>query len=148
MAFTCPRCGAVSHNPNDERERYCGRCHQWADDAPAPPDEWTEEKVEEIYNRTKPMFDLMMQEPTFAAMMKDLAKEFSKDAYEAAARGEKPTGFGRGLVLLGPGEQLPAVQPMMSDPPDSFRWETDEELFKRQGRLPNGDWPEELCDLG
>lgn len=26
MAFTCPFCGAVSHNPNDARERYCGRC--------------------------------------------------------------------------------------------------------------------------
>ena len=26
MSYTCPRCGAVSHNPNDERERYCGRC--------------------------------------------------------------------------------------------------------------------------
>ena len=26
MSYTCPRCGAVSHNQNDERERYCGRC--------------------------------------------------------------------------------------------------------------------------
>jgi hypothetical protein len=25
--FTCPFCGTVSHNPNDVRERYCGRCH-------------------------------------------------------------------------------------------------------------------------
>lgn len=24
--FTCPRCGRVSHNPNDIRERYCGAC--------------------------------------------------------------------------------------------------------------------------
>jgi hypothetical protein len=24
--FTCPKCGAVSHNPNDVRERYCGAC--------------------------------------------------------------------------------------------------------------------------
>lgn len=29
MAFTCPRCGAVSHNPMDEREGYCGRCYDW-----------------------------------------------------------------------------------------------------------------------
>lgn len=27
--FTCPRCGAVSHNPNDIRARYCGACHWW-----------------------------------------------------------------------------------------------------------------------
>jgi hypothetical protein len=26
-SFTCPRCGAVSANLNDIRERYCGRCH-------------------------------------------------------------------------------------------------------------------------
>jgi hypothetical protein len=25
--FACPRCGAKSWNPNDIRERYCGRCH-------------------------------------------------------------------------------------------------------------------------
>jgi uncharacterized membrane protein YgcG len=25
--FTCPRCDAVSFNPNDIRELYCGRCH-------------------------------------------------------------------------------------------------------------------------
>jgi hypothetical protein len=29
-AFTCPRCGATSHNPSDLREGYCGRCHDWA----------------------------------------------------------------------------------------------------------------------
>lgn len=27
MAFTCPRCGIFSANPNDEREGYCGECH-------------------------------------------------------------------------------------------------------------------------
>lgn len=30
--FTCPRCSAVSHNRNDVRERYCGRCHMFLDD--------------------------------------------------------------------------------------------------------------------
>jgi hypothetical protein len=30
--FRCPRCGAVSYNPNDIRERYCGRCHAFVDD--------------------------------------------------------------------------------------------------------------------
>lgn len=27
--FACPRCGAVSYNPNDIKEGYCGRCHWW-----------------------------------------------------------------------------------------------------------------------
>ena len=26
-SFTCPRCGAVSHHPEDVQEGYCGRCH-------------------------------------------------------------------------------------------------------------------------
>lgn len=29
MKFTCPRCGAVSHNPNDEPNDYCARCRWW-----------------------------------------------------------------------------------------------------------------------
>lgn len=33
MSYTCPRCGATSQNPSDERERYCGRCKRFeADD--------------------------------------------------------------------------------------------------------------------
>ena len=31
-AFTCPCCGAVSPNPNDIAQRYCGRCHDWTGD--------------------------------------------------------------------------------------------------------------------
>jgi hypothetical protein len=27
--FTCPKCSAVSHNPNDVKERYCGACHEF-----------------------------------------------------------------------------------------------------------------------
>lgn len=27
----CPRCGRVSYNPNDVRERYCGHCHRYHD---------------------------------------------------------------------------------------------------------------------
>jgi hypothetical protein len=30
--FTCPICGAVSHNRNDAVHRYCGRCHVFVDD--------------------------------------------------------------------------------------------------------------------
>jgi hypothetical protein len=26
MSFTCPICEKTSHNPNDERERYCDNC--------------------------------------------------------------------------------------------------------------------------
>lgn len=28
-AFRCPRCGSVSHSPDDMREGYCGRCRTW-----------------------------------------------------------------------------------------------------------------------
>jgi hypothetical protein len=31
-SFVCPHCGAESFNPNDIRERYCGRCHAYVDD--------------------------------------------------------------------------------------------------------------------
>lgn len=31
-SFQCPLCGFVSHNPNDARERYCIRCHEFVDD--------------------------------------------------------------------------------------------------------------------
>lgn len=30
--FTCPRCGAVSWNPHDLEQGYCGRCHWWTAD--------------------------------------------------------------------------------------------------------------------
>jgi hypothetical protein len=30
--FTCPFCHLVSHNPNDAREKYCGRCHVFVED--------------------------------------------------------------------------------------------------------------------
>jgi hypothetical protein len=29
VAFTCPRCGRTSHHPEDERQGYCGACHDW-----------------------------------------------------------------------------------------------------------------------
>lgn len=29
--IVCPKCGMVSHNPNDVRERYCGACHVFHD---------------------------------------------------------------------------------------------------------------------
>ena len=32
MSFQCDQCGMVSHNPTDEREGYCGNCHQWRSD--------------------------------------------------------------------------------------------------------------------
>jgi ribosomal protein S27AE len=30
--IVCPRCGMVSHNPNDVEQRYCGNCHAFHDD--------------------------------------------------------------------------------------------------------------------
>jgi hypothetical protein len=32
MAFTCPRCKAVSHHPMDEHYGYCDRCKQFVED--------------------------------------------------------------------------------------------------------------------
>jgi phage FluMu protein Com len=32
MAFTCPRCKAVSHHPMDEDYGYCDRCKQFVED--------------------------------------------------------------------------------------------------------------------
>ena len=32
MSYTCPNCGKVSHNPNDETHRYCGACHRFEGD--------------------------------------------------------------------------------------------------------------------
>jgi ribosomal protein S27AE len=34
--IVCPKCGMVSHNPNDVRERYCGNCHAFHDDLVEP----------------------------------------------------------------------------------------------------------------
>lgn len=31
-SIACPKCGMVSFNPNDVRERYCGACHAFHDD--------------------------------------------------------------------------------------------------------------------
>lgn len=36
MAYTCPRCGAMSHNPNDEARRFCGACNRFEDDVDLP----------------------------------------------------------------------------------------------------------------
>lgn len=32
--FTCPTCGAVSHNPNDALHSYCARCKAFQEPAP------------------------------------------------------------------------------------------------------------------
>lgn len=29
MSYTCPYCLMTSQDPNDEREQYCGNCHQY-----------------------------------------------------------------------------------------------------------------------
>lgn len=33
--IACPVCGRTSFNPNDEREGYCGNCHDWTRPGPA-----------------------------------------------------------------------------------------------------------------
>lgn len=37
-SITCPRCHHVSYNPHDIVNRYCGLCHWFHDDHPAPPE--------------------------------------------------------------------------------------------------------------
>ena len=32
ISIQCCRCGLVSYNANDIRERYCGHCHRFHDD--------------------------------------------------------------------------------------------------------------------
>lgn len=32
MSYTCPTCQMTSHNPNDEKYRYCGNCQKYEDD--------------------------------------------------------------------------------------------------------------------
>lgn len=31
--YLCPHCGAVSYNPHDLENGYCGHCKQWREDA-------------------------------------------------------------------------------------------------------------------
>jgi hypothetical protein len=45
-AFTCPRCGMTSHNPNDAREGYCGNCHDWT----AQPEAIAADIVDPLWN--------------------------------------------------------------------------------------------------
>jgi len=28
-SFTCPKCGRVSHHPEDVAQGYCSNCHDW-----------------------------------------------------------------------------------------------------------------------
>lgn len=28
-SFTCPACGMISHHPEDVRQGYCAKCHDW-----------------------------------------------------------------------------------------------------------------------
>lgn len=36
LGYVCPRCGAMSHHPEDAAERYCARCHQFEERPPKP----------------------------------------------------------------------------------------------------------------
>jgi hypothetical protein len=43
--YTCPKCGRISHNPNDALNRYCGYCHLFEEQG-AP--ELDRARIEEI----------------------------------------------------------------------------------------------------
>ena len=34
--LACHQCGSVTHHPEDVRQHYCPRCHQFLDDPPPP----------------------------------------------------------------------------------------------------------------
>lgn len=36
LSIRCPRCGRVSHHPDDVKEGYCGACHAWTADPVVP----------------------------------------------------------------------------------------------------------------
>jgi hypothetical protein len=59
-AFTCPCCGAVSHNPNDIEQHYCGRCHWWTGDPALGPPHLAE--------------PCEARNPEFAALKKEMAE--------------------------------------------------------------------------
>jgi hypothetical protein len=40
--FTCPRCGTVSHHPDDLKHGYCGRCHDFTGIPAAQDAAWRE----------------------------------------------------------------------------------------------------------
>jgi hypothetical protein len=62
-AYVCPRCGFKSYNPNDRRERYCIRCHQFEDDGGVSVGYWMNETsgvlrpAVEAYLRGDPLDD-------------------------------------------------------------------------------------------
>lgn len=56
--FTCPRCGAVSHNPHDLEQGYCGRCRWWTADPvlgqlDPPPEPTTAQQLTEALYEAK-----------------------------------------------------------------------------------------------
>ena len=59
MSFLCPRCGAVSHNPNDAAHRYCGRCHVFVGD--------NDEHLDGIAKRKGPRLEQITVEPNEGA---------------------------------------------------------------------------------
>lgn len=65
QTFTCPRCGATSHNPNDVREAYCGRCHDWtrpSEPLVLPPLRPPIERLVEGWDALVPVLDPLLAE--------------------------------------------------------------------------------------
>jgi len=74
MAFTCPRCGAVSHNPTDQAEGYCGRCHDWT----APVDS------EPLWERCAECMRYYRSQPHLLGAFASVGIEHGKSTYQMA----------------------------------------------------------------
>lgn len=85
MSFTCPKCAAVSHNPNDERERYCARCRGFVDDH--PPKTLEELKAELVIALRTAIAPIMWRErvtPEFITKVEETLVKVLKELRESA----------------------------------------------------------------
>jgi len=89
--FTCPRCGAVSHNPTDARYLYCGRgCHTF------PGQRETLATAEaDLFREHRIVVDLLAHAPGAVRFLRDLVRD---------------NGFLAGKLL--PGNRYSAIAPM------------------------------------
>lgn len=47
-SITCPKCGWISYDFNDIREKYCGHCHKYHDEVDPPPIEVKRDFIKEV----------------------------------------------------------------------------------------------------
>lgn len=89
-SYTCPRCGATSYNPNDLRERYCGRCHLFLN--PPPPSDvaipvW--EGIIEPILRAMHADDALLARAVFDAPDPRAKAKLLRDYYHDADRADR-----------------------------------------------------------